>query len=214
MELYIIFVQLVKNPGFLPKKQKLDIDSKIPVDSEKRSKRFCEFCNIEKPIRTHHCKICEHCVLRMDHHCPFIASCVGKYNHRYFVLFLLYCWLGICYGSLMSYNPFKRCYLLQDMEFDGCKLAGKYTMIFPCTLLVLIPVGFLLIWQLYVGWTGMTTVEILIKMRKSKVKHWIGGWIQDFWFGTFENYRLILGTNLLESLLQPWKNVSLPKTTK
>lgn len=52
--------------------------------------RFCKWCNAHKPDRTHHCRVCGTCVLKMDHHCPWIMSCVGFRNHKYFVLLIAY----------------------------------------------------------------------------------------------------------------------------
>lgn len=54
----------------------------------------CRKCELSKPLRAHHCGICGKCVLKMDHHCPWINTCVGLKNHRYFVLFLTYTWVG------------------------------------------------------------------------------------------------------------------------
>jgi len=31
--------------------------------------KVCLKCKSFKPLRTHHCSICNACVLRMDHHC-------------------------------------------------------------------------------------------------------------------------------------------------
>lgn len=44
----------------------------------------------QKPPRSHHCKVCNQCVLEMDHHCPFVNNCVGMDTQRYFLLFLFW----------------------------------------------------------------------------------------------------------------------------
>ena len=43
-----------------------------------------------KPLRAHHCKICNKCTLKMDHHCPWVLNCVGVYSHKSFYLTQIY----------------------------------------------------------------------------------------------------------------------------
>lgn len=58
----------------------------------------CRKCSLPKPVRTHHCSICNKCILQMDRkmfihildHCPWMGVCIGHENRRYFIRFLLY----------------------------------------------------------------------------------------------------------------------------
>ncbi len=59
----------------------------------------CRACG-PKPPRTHHCSVCDTCVLRMDHHCPWIDTCVGARNHTHFFLFLAWTVGGVCFFLL------------------------------------------------------------------------------------------------------------------
>ena len=52
--------------------------------------RICARCLKAKPDRTHHCSVCNKCILRMDHHCPWVANCIGFANYKYFLNMLLY----------------------------------------------------------------------------------------------------------------------------
>ena len=60
---------------------------------------LCLQCLRFKIERTHHCKVCNKCVMRMDHHCPWLSNCIGKYNYKYFILTILY-------GFLMTFFIF------------------------------------------------------------------------------------------------------------
>ena len=57
----------------------------------------CRKCNTLKPVRTHHCSICDSCNLQMDRnysliidHCPWMGTCIGHHNRRFFIKFLTY----------------------------------------------------------------------------------------------------------------------------
>jgi hypothetical protein len=68
---------------------------------------MCSQCQTFKPPFSHHCRICNRCISRMDHHCPWMNNCVGAGNFKHFILFLLYTWLCNCTAlCLLGWNYF------------------------------------------------------------------------------------------------------------
>lgn len=101
------YLVLLTNPG-IPPINMLKEEEKLPT---------CEKCGRVRPERTHHCSICQHCVLKYDHHCFWTNGCIGLMNHGYFLKFLLFGFLSasfiliqfipvLLYGSWLSSYPF------------------------------------------------------------------------------------------------------------
>jgi len=83
-----------------------------------KRKWWCAKCDTYRPRRTHHCSTCRSCVLDMDHHCPWVNNCVGWRNHKYFLLFLMYAWIGCLWSAVVMMhaicNPTESMLVLQD----------------------------------------------------------------------------------------------------
>ncbi|KAI0204202.1 palmitoyltransferase ERF2 [Astrocystis sublimbata] len=72
--------------------------------------KFCKSCNIWRPPRAHHCRLCDNCVETQDHHCVWVNNCVGRRNYRYFFTFVtsttvmgLYL-IAACLAQLIVYS--------------------------------------------------------------------------------------------------------------
>ncbi|PIK38014.1 putative palmitoyltransferase ZDHHC23 isoform X2 [Apostichopus japonicus] len=69
-------------------------------DQPHSTENWCQVCQIPRPPRAGHCRICSSCFPRLDHHCVWLDCCIGRENHRSFILCLLVFILGCLWGSL------------------------------------------------------------------------------------------------------------------
>ncbi|XP_075398624.1 palmitoyltransferase ZDHHC23 isoform X1 [Tenrec ecaudatus] len=82
--------------------------SKMTAGSAAKVKDWCAQCQLVRPARAWHCRLCGVCVRRMDHHCVWINSCVGESNHQAFILALLIFLLTSVYGITLTLDTICR----------------------------------------------------------------------------------------------------------
>ncbi|KAL7521880.1 hypothetical protein ACHAWX_006572 [Stephanocyclus meneghinianus] len=91
------------DPGAIPQ-------CAVPVNSAGRRNEvhaMCSTCRSYKPPGSHHCRICNRCVSRMDHHCPWMNNCPYLRSTESFILFLVYTWIGSAFALLIfGFNYF------------------------------------------------------------------------------------------------------------
>lgn len=66
--------------------------------------RICYTCKKIKPDRTHHCKYCNECYLKMDHHCFWLDKCITISNYKNFILFVFYSFVVLVMFIWMFYH--------------------------------------------------------------------------------------------------------------
>ena len=128
--LFSYVLTVVVHPGEVPRDYVMDSEAcsqaVVEVKRKKTAKgqtqvRFCSKCQLPKPPRAHHCRICNKCVLRMDHHCLWVNNCVGHLNYMFFVLFLVY-----------SLSAILHCTGADKDLSDGSALPGRLKVLRQC----------------------------------------------------------------------------------
>ncbi|XP_066146788.1 palmitoyltransferase ZDHHC20-A-like [Euwallacea fornicatus] len=119
--------------------------------------RYCCICMHIKPDRTHHCRTCETCYLRMDHHCPWLNNCVGFYNYKSFILLIFYSFLYCCFYVSTCLRH------ITISILDSSKLARDFPISvgFGAALLLGIATFGFLCYHLYLTGRNETTLENL-----------------------------------------------------
>ncbi|KXN74071.1 zf-DHHC-domain-containing protein [Conidiobolus coronatus NRRL 28638] len=195
-------------PGEVPKGYKPDENSKV-IEVKKTSikPRFCRTCKCYKPLRTHHCSVCNKCVLKMDHHCPWLNNCVGHQNHPYFLRFLFFVNVTCIWSLIMSCTQVQR-YFDNNYYYSRMnEISRLEVIIIVLNLIANVPtvilVGLLSIFQFYGLFENTTTIEGL---EKDKVVEFVRkGYVDELRYpydvGLFKNAQSVLGKNPLTWLL-------------
>lgn len=98
LTLYNYLLAAFKGPGFVP------FGWEPAEEEDKQFLQYCSLCEGYKSPRSHHCRKCDRCVIKMDHHCPWINTCCGHFNHGNFTLFLFWAPIG-CVHALIILIP-------------------------------------------------------------------------------------------------------------
>lgn len=182
---------------------------------------ICRKCIAPKPARTHHCSICNRCVLKMDHHCPWLNNCVGHYNHRYFFSFCLFMTMGCIYCSISGWEMFRDAYAaierMKLLEKERLQVAANQTyyqtppptfsfrqrafhksVVYLWVLCssVALALGALTVWHAALITRGETSIERHINKKERQRLQKKGKVFRNpYSYGSWDNWKVFLGVD-------------------
>ncbi|KAL0083593.1 DHHC palmitoyltransferase-domain-containing protein [Phycomyces blakesleeanus] len=128
------------------------------------NQRYCDVCHCIKPDRSHHCKDCNACILKMDHHCPWVSGCVGLGNYKFFYLFVVYTCLYSLWVAVTA-TPL----VVDAVNHKGLGLDAQWVvLLFIAFMFGLVLLGFSFVHTTYIL-NNKTTIEHL-SSRKQDVR--------------------------------------------
>ncbi|CAN6565842.1 unnamed protein product [Malus baccata var. baccata] len=196
--LFSFFCCVLTDPGHVPASYVPDVEHSVVSNQESKKNVRCDKCSTYKPPRTHHCRVCRRCVLRMDHHCMWINNCVGYWNYKAFFMLALYATLACLYSTVMII----KCVSQKDFEFIGSDTHKVFYVMSGLVMASLtVMLGALLGWHIYLITNNMTTIEYYEGIRAA----WLAGksgqsYRHPYNLSVHKNISLVLGPSMLKWL--------------
>ncbi|ELU16715.1 hypothetical protein CAPTEDRAFT_113639 [Capitella teleta] len=173
--------------------------------------RYCTSCIGYQPLRSHHCRQCDVCVLKRDHHCWFSGCCVGHANQRFYCCMIVNVWLAAIYANCFH------------LDFLSHVMGGLGFSTWLCVILphVAALTGFLSLNQFFVAVISFLALFSLImltwllciqlaQLRHGQTKYErLKGYI-TYDLGFIGNARYMLGSRWFLAWLLPWLPSPLP----
>ncbi|KAL4288483.1 hypothetical protein HN51_056043 [Arachis hypogaea] len=190
---FSFFVCVLSDPGHVPSSYVPDVEGQGSAKDNAERKK-CDKCYGYKPPRTHHCRVCKKCVLKMDHHCLWINNCVGYWNYKAFFVFTSYATLA----SIHSMILFICSVFLMDIGSSSKMFYVMYgTMAIGLTTTLLTLFG----WHVYLTLHNMTTIEYYEGKRAKWLAMKSGqSYRHPFNISPYKNITSVLGPNILKWL--------------
>lgn len=132
---------------------------------------MCRKCKFVKPLRTHHCSVCNKCVLVMDHHCMWTNNCIGLHNYKQFIQL---CGFGM-------WAAFFTVVVILICEFDTTIQSSEWMYFYHCCKMWDLLVGKAMMaffgWNCYVAFSGLSYLEYknLLETRATLVNQQVDG---------------------------------------
>ncbi|XP_063999342.1 palmitoyltransferase ZDHHC23 isoform X2 [Pogoniulus pusillus] len=144
-------------------------------------KDWCAKCQLVRPARAGHCRLCGRCVQRLDHHC---VCCVGERNHQAFILALSFFMLTAVYGITLTLHticsgrtPFVALFYCPGAYSDYSS-ALSFTCVWYCAI-VTAGMGYILLIQLLNISYNVTEREARLALRDNAGRRLLGGLVID-----------------------------------
>jgi len=185
------FAALLTHPGTQPG----------DTTSLKQVAAVCKKCILPKPPRTHHCSVCNCCILKMDHHCPWLNNCVGHHNHRYFFLYMVWMVVGcsflMLFGFEIAWEEFIVQWGVQRNEEPVLLGINRRALVFYETFMTtgcFFTLGGLTLWHAKLIQAGQTSIEAHINRSETQRLAELGKTYRNpYNFGPRQNWHLFLG---------------------
>lgn len=138
----------------------------IPIESSTLSRSSdnglptCGRCDGYKPPGSHHDRVSNRCVSRMDHFCPWMNNAIGIKNQKNFILFLIYTDLASIYFYVTLVIHLIACDAIDCSAFAGSNLVIARVLVFVL-LFGMVFTTSMIASQLYGLCTGRGTIDRL-----------------------------------------------------
>ncbi|XP_028783009.1 probable protein S-acyltransferase 15 isoform X2 [Neltuma alba] len=192
--LFSFLVCVLADPGHVPSSYLPDVEGREITDhangKDSLEQKRCDKCFAYKPPRTHHCRVCRRCILKMDHHCMWINNCVGYWNYKAFFVLALYATIASIHSTAI--------YISFVLQKDWDSLKGRSLKIYyvPCGLILItltVTLLTLLGWHIYLVLHNMTTIEYYEGKRAQWLARKSGqSYRHPFNIGAYKNITLVM----------------------